>query len=65
MELNGLPAVRRTFRGVLDGVEWHGISLAVARDRTLFTIIGLTSAENFQFQQAVLNKMINSFRLLP
>jgi len=65
MDLNGVPAVRRTFRGVLDNVEWHGISVAVARDRTLFTIIGLTSAENFQFQQAVLNKMINSFRFLP
>ena len=65
IELSGLPAVRRTFRGVLDGAEWHGISVQVARDRTLFTIIGLTSAENFQFQQAVLNKMINSFRFLP
>jgi hypothetical protein len=65
VELNGVPAVRRTFRGVLDNVEWHGISVAVARGHTLFTIIGLTSAENFQFQQAVLNKMINSFRFLP
>jgi hypothetical protein len=64
-ELSGLPAVRRTFRGVLDGFEWHGISVEVARGHTLFTIIGLTCAENFQFQQAVLNKMINSFHFLP
>jgi hypothetical protein len=63
-ELSGLPAVRRTFRGVLDGAEWHGISVQVARGNTLFTIIGLTCAENSQFKQAVLNKMINSFRFL-
>ena len=63
-ELSGLPAVRRTFRGVLDGAEWHGISVQVAHGHTLFTIIGLTCAENFQFKQAVLNKMVNSFRFL-
>jgi len=34
----------------------------VARDNTVFGLIGLTSAETFQFQQAVLNKIINSFR---
>jgi len=61
-ELSGRPAVRRTFRGVLDGAEWHGISVQVARGHALFTIIGLTCAENFQFKQAVLDKMIGSFR---
>jgi len=63
-ELSGRPAVRRTFRGVLDGAEWHGISVQVARGNTLFTIIGLTCAENSQFKQAVLDKMISSFRFL-
>ena len=65
LELSGLPAVRRTFRGVLDGAEWHGNSVQVARGQTLFTLIGHTCAENFQFQQAVLYKMINSFRFMP
>jgi hypothetical protein len=61
----GHPAVRRTFKGVLDGVEWHGTTVQVARGSTVFGIIGLTSAEMYQFQQAVLNKIINSFHFLP
>jgi len=64
-KLDGRPAVRRDFRGLMDGVEWHGVSVRVAEGNTVFGIIGLTSAETFQFQQALLNKIINSFRFLP
>ena len=64
-QCDGHPAVRRTFQGVLDGVEWHGTAVHVARGNTVFGIIGLTSAEMYQFQQAVLNKIINSFHFLP
>ncbi len=62
VECDGLPAVRRTFTGVLDGAEWHGIAVHVAMGNTVFGIIGLTSAELFEFQQAVLNKIVKSFR---
>jgi hypothetical protein len=61
---DGHPAIRRAFKGVLDGAEWHGIAVHVAYGNTVFGIIGLTSAETFQFQQAVLNKIINSFHFL-
>jgi hypothetical protein len=65
MTLDGRPAVRRTFTGVMDGIEWHGISVHVARDNTLFGLIGLTAAETHEFHQAVLKKMIDSFEFLP
>lgn len=63
--LDGRPAVRRAFTGVIEGVEWHGVSVRVAQGSTVFGIIGLTSAETYQFQEAVLNKIINSFHLSP
>lgn len=61
VECDGHPAMRRTFTGVLDGTEWHGIALHVVKGNTVFGIIGLTSAELFEFQQAVLNKIVRSF----
>jgi len=63
-KLDGRPAVRHDFTGLMDGVEWHGVSVRVAEGNTVFGIMGLTSAETFQFQQALLNKIINSFRFL-
>ena len=65
VQVDGRAAVRRDFTGLMDGVEWHGVSVRVAEGNTVFGIIGLTSAETFQFQQALLNKIINSFRFLP
>jgi hypothetical protein len=65
MQLDGRPAVRRDFTGLMEGVEWHGVSVRVVEGKMVFGMLGLTSAETFQFQQALLNKMINSFRFLP
>jgi hypothetical protein len=65
MQLDGRPAVRHDFTGLMEGVEWHGVSVRVTEGNTVFGILGLTSAETFQFQQALLNKIINSFRFLP
>lgn len=64
LEADGHAALRREFSGVLDGAEWRGISLRVAQGNTVFGLVGLTSAENLQFQQALLNKIISSFRFL-
>jgi len=63
-QCDGRAAIWRGFKGVLDGVEWHGIAVDVANGNTVFGIMGLTSAETSQFQQAVLNKIIHSFRFL-
>jgi hypothetical protein len=62
--VDGLPAIRRSFTGVIDGVEWHGVSVRIAHGHVVFGIIGLTSAETFGFQEAVFNKMIRSFHFL-
>ena len=63
-QLDGRAAIRRSFTGLLDGTEWHGVAVHAARGNTLFGIIGLTSAETYQFQQAVFNKIIKSFRFI-
>jgi hypothetical protein len=65
LQLDGRPGVRRDFTGVMEGAEWHGASVRVVEGNTVFGLLGLTSAETFQFQQALLNKIINSFRFLP
>jgi len=62
--VDGHEAIRRSFTGVIDGVEWHGVSVRFARGNTVFGIIGLTSAETYQFQEAIFNKVIKSFHFL-
>jgi len=64
LQLDHHPAMRREFTGVLDGAEWRGVSVRVAQGHRVFGLVGLTSAETMQFQQAVLNKIISSFRFL-
>ena len=57
---DGQVATRRTFTGMLDGVEWHGVAVHVIHGNAVFGIIGLTSAETFQFQESVFNKIIKT-----
>ncbi|HLY60094.1 MAG TPA: hypothetical protein VKV95_04965 [Terriglobia bacterium] len=63
-EISGLPAIRHDFTGVMDGAEWHGVAIRVAQGSTVYGILGMTSAESFEFQEAVLNKIVKSFRFL-
>ena len=65
LELDGMTATRRTFTGLLDGTEWHGVAVHVIHGNMVFGIIGLTSAETFQFQESVFNKIIKTFHFLP
>jgi hypothetical protein len=64
IQCDGLPAIRRTFTGVMDGAEWHGVAVHVVHGNVVFGIIGLTSAETFGFQQAVFGKIIRTFHFL-
>ncbi len=59
--VDGRKAIRRTFRGILDGVDWYGMAVHVKGDNDTIGIIGLTSSENFQFKQAVFNKIVKTF----
>jgi hypothetical protein len=63
-ECDGEKATRRTFTGIVDGAEWHGVAVHVIHGTTVYGIIGLTSAETFQFQEAIFNKVIKSFHFL-
>jgi hypothetical protein len=63
-ECAGQTATRQTFTGVLDGAEWHGVAVHVIRGNTVFGIIGLTSAETFEFQEALFSKIIRTFHFL-
>jgi hypothetical protein len=63
-ELDGQPATRRTFTGLLEGAEWHGVAVHVIHGNMVFGIIGLTSAENFRFEEAIFNKVVKSLHFL-
>ena len=63
-ECDGETATRRTFTGIVDGAEWHGVAVHVIHGTTVYGIIGLTSAETFQFQEAIFNKVIKTFHFL-
>jgi hypothetical protein len=60
-EIDGLPAIQSLFSAVADGVEWHGVTAHIEKGDVVFGIIGLTSAETYQFQEAVFDKIIHSF----
>ena len=64
-QIDGRPAIRRDFSGLLDGAEWHGVAVRVVQGSTVYGIVGMTSAETFQFQEAVFNKIVKSFHFLP
>ncbi len=64
LDVDGLPAVRTRFTGVLDNVEWHGVSVRVARGSTVFGIVGLTSSPMYNFQLAVFRKIVKTFRFV-
>jgi len=63
-ECDGQTATRQSFTGVLDGAEWHGVAVHLIHGNMVFGIIGLTSAETFQFQEAIFNKIIRTFHFL-
>ncbi len=64
-ECDGQKAIRRTFSGILDGAEWHGVAVHVIHQNMVFGITGLTSAETFEFQEALFNKIIKTFHFSP
>jgi hypothetical protein len=64
-ECDGQQATRRIFTGILEGTEWHGVAVHVIHGNMVFGIIGLTSAETFQFQEAIFNKIVKTLHFLP
>lgn len=58
----GLPAIERRYRGTVDGHDWSGVVLALARGNDVFTILGMTYADSdlIQIQENVIAKTIAS-----
>ncbi len=57
---DGKAATRRTFTGILEGAEWHGVAVHVIEGNMVFGITGLTAAETYQFQEAIFNKIFKT-----
>lgn len=61
-QIAGRPAIRRPFRGMAGGHQWYGQVVNLADGSVHFGIIGITRAENFEFKEGVIAKVVNSFR---
>ena len=58
----GVPAIERRFRGSIDGRDWSGIVVLLERGKELYTILGMTFADNdlVQIQENILHRAITS-----
>lgn len=62
----GLPAMSRRFRGTVEGRDWSGRIVWVARGNEVFTFFGMTYAESdlIQIQENVISKTIASLEFI-
>jgi hypothetical protein len=60
--VGGLPAVEYQYRGTADEHDWSGKLVVVARDKEIFTILGMTYADTdlIQIQENVIARAIAS-----
>jgi hypothetical protein len=60
--VGGLPAVEYQYRGTADEHEWSGKLVVVARDKEIFTVLGMTYADSdlIQIQENVIARAIGS-----
>jgi len=60
--VGGLPAVEYQYRGAADEHEWSGKLVVVARDKEIFTVLGMTYADSdlIQIQENVIARAIAS-----
>jgi len=60
----GLPAIEERFYGSLDDHDWSVTVTTLARDKEVFTILGMTSANSdlIQIQENVIAKAISSLQ---
>ena len=60
--VGGLPAVEYHYRGLADGHDWSGTLAVVARGTDVFTVLGMTYADDdlIQIQENVISRSIAS-----
>jgi hypothetical protein len=66
-QVAGLPALERRYRGTVDGHDWSGVVLSVARGNEVFTVLGTTYADSdlIQIQENVIARAIASLEFIP
>ena len=62
--VSGAPAVEHRFRGSVDQHDWSGVVVVVPRGSRLYTIFGMTRADNdlVQIQENVIARAISSLQ---
>lgn len=62
--VSGVPAIEHRFRGSVDKHDWSGIVVFIPRDTHLYTIFGMTYADNdlVQIQENVISRAITSLQ---
>ena len=62
MEISGLHAKEVRYRGTADGRDWSGRLVTIARGNEVFTVLGMTYADNdlIQIQENVIGRAIAS-----
>jgi hypothetical protein len=62
--ISGAPAVEHRFRGSVDQHEWSGVVVVVSRGSRLYTVFGMTRADNdlVQIQENVIARAIASLQ---
>src|SRR4029077_15009838 len=60
--VGGLPAVEYHYRGMADGHDWSGTLVVIGRGTDVFTVLGMTYADNdlIQIQENVISRSIAS-----
>jgi hypothetical protein len=60
--VGGLPAVEYHYRGMADGHDWSGTLVVISRGTDVFTVLGMTYADNdlIQIQENVISRSIAS-----
>lgn len=67
LTISGEQAVAHRFRGSMDEHDWSGFMVFLPRGAKLYTIFGMTRADNdlVQIQENVIRRTIASFQFLP
>jgi hypothetical protein len=62
--VSGMPATEHRFRGKVDEHDWSGVVVLVSRGARLYTIFGMTRADNdlVQIQENVITRAISSLQ---
>jgi len=60
--VGGMPAVEYHYRGMADGHDWSGTLMVISRGADVFTVLGMTYADNdlIQIQENVISRSIAS-----